>query len=82
MAQSTTRCEQEFGNNRYVKVCEWKGELRVDIREWNEGKPTKKGIVCLYPGGRIWWRTSTKSTSPRRRVGSSVNISVGTFTAS
>jgi hypothetical protein len=44
MAQSTARCQLELGNNRYVKVCDWNGELRVDIREWNEGKPTKKGI--------------------------------------
>lgn len=38
------RCKLTLGNNRYVQVCEWKGELRVDIREWNENKATKKGI--------------------------------------
>ena len=25
----------ELGNQRYVNVCEWKGEKRVDIREWD-----------------------------------------------
>ena len=33
-----------LGNNRYVKVCEWKDEKRVDLREWENDKPTKKGI--------------------------------------
>ena len=33
-----------LGNQRYVKVCEWKGEIRADLREWDGDKPTKKGI--------------------------------------
>ena len=33
-----------LGNYRYVNVCEWKGEKRVDLREWENDKPTKKGI--------------------------------------
>jgi len=33
-----------LGNGRYVKVSEWKGEKRVDMREWDGDKPTKKGI--------------------------------------
>lgn len=33
-----------MGNDRYVQVCEWNGELRVDLREWSRDKPTKKGI--------------------------------------
>ena len=33
-----------LGNNRYLKVCSWKGETRVDLREWENDKPTKKGI--------------------------------------
>ena len=33
-----------LGNERYVQVNEWRGELRVDIREWKDDKPTKKGI--------------------------------------
>ena len=36
--------EFALGNNRYVKVCEWNGEKRVDMREWDNDKPTKKGI--------------------------------------
>ena len=39
-----TRCELSLGNGRYVRVNEWKGELRVDLREWRDDKPTKKGI--------------------------------------
>ena len=43
-----TRCNIELGNNRFVRVTEWKGDLRVDIREWEQKNeklvPTKKGI--------------------------------------
>ena len=46
-----------LGNNRHVKVCEWKGEKRVDLREWENDKPSKKGISltlmrwkCLVDG--------------------------------
>ena len=28
--------------DRYIEVTEWKGELRVDLREWKADKPTKK----------------------------------------
>ena len=31
-------------NQRYVKVSEWKEEKRIDLREWEANKPTKKGI--------------------------------------
>ena len=34
----------DLGNQRYVKVSEWKGETRVDLREWEGDVPTKKGI--------------------------------------
>ena len=27
-----------------MKVSEWRGEQRVDLREWEDDKPTKKGI--------------------------------------
>ena len=33
-----------FGNDRYTQVCTWKGSLRVDLHEWDDDKPTKKGI--------------------------------------
>ena len=36
----------QLGNGRRVRVGDWKGEKRVDIREWNGEIPTKKGI-CL-----------------------------------
>lgn len=38
------RCKFNLGNERYVQVNEWKGEMRVDIREWKDDTPTKKGI--------------------------------------
>ena len=38
------RCKLSLGNDRYVEVKEWKGELRVDLRERKDHKPTKKGI--------------------------------------
>ena len=38
------RCRFCLGNGRYVEVKEWKGELRVDLREWENDRPTKKGI--------------------------------------
>ncbi len=41
---STCREKYQLGNDRYVQVTEWKGELRVDLREWCGDKPTKKGI--------------------------------------
>ena len=37
------RCKVSLGNERYVQVNEWKGEMRVDIREWQDDQPTKKG---------------------------------------
>ena len=38
------RCKLSLGNGRYVQVTEWKGEMRVDIREWDNDLPTKKGV--------------------------------------
>ena len=39
-----SRCRMSLGNDRYVEVKEWKGEVRVDLRECKDDKPTKKGI--------------------------------------
>ncbi|OWF53868.1 hypothetical protein KP79_PYT24052 [Mizuhopecten yessoensis] len=36
--------EIELGNCRYVRVTPWKDSLRIDIREWENGKPTKIGV--------------------------------------
>ena len=37
-----------LGNDRYVQVLEWRGEVKVDFREWESKNdlliPTKKGI--------------------------------------
>ena len=37
-------CLTSLGNNVWLKVSEWKGEKRVDIREYNTKYPTKTGI--------------------------------------
>ena len=42
-------------NQRYVKVSEWKEEKRVDLREWEANKPTKKGISLT----RMRWKNFT-----------------------
>ena len=36
--------QSSLGNDRFVEVNQWKGKLRVDIREWKHDKPTKKGF--------------------------------------
>ena len=45
---ATPRSNIELANNRFVKAVEWNGEMRIDIREYDDkvqGKiPTKKGI--------------------------------------
>ena len=35
---------ENIGNGRYLEVAEWKNEKRIDLREWDGDKPTKKGI--------------------------------------
>lgn len=50
----SVRCQFELGNGRYVQVCEWKGELRIDLREWKDGKPTKKGISLTLMRWKNW----------------------------
>ena len=37
-----SRCRFSLGNARFIEVTEWKGELRVDPREWKDDKPTIK----------------------------------------
>ena len=49
-----SRCKLSLGNDRYVQVTEWKGELRVDLREWNDDKPTKKGISLTLMRWKNW----------------------------
>ena len=51
---SNFRCRFSLGNDRYVEVNEWKGELCVDIREWKEDKPTKKGISLSLMRWKNW----------------------------
>ena len=49
-----SRCRMSLGNDRYVEVKEWKGELRVDLREWKDNKPTKKGISLNLMRWKNW----------------------------
>ena len=49
-----SRCTLSLGNDRYVQVTEWKGELRVDLREWIDDKPTKKGISLTLMRWKNW----------------------------
>ena len=37
-----------------MKVSEWRGELRVDIREWRDDKPRKKGIILTLMRWKNW----------------------------
>jgi hypothetical protein len=52
------RLKIDLGNERFVRVCEWKGEIRIDIREYQNGAPTKKGISL--PLGR--WKILSNDT--------------------
>ena len=49
-----SRCRFSLGNDRFIKVTEWKGELRVDLREWKDDKPTKKGISLTLMRWKNW----------------------------
>ena len=51
---SSFRCRFSLGSERFVKVSEWRGELRVDIREWRDDKPTKKGISLILMRWKNW----------------------------
>ena len=51
---ANNRCRFSLGNDRYVEVHEWQGELRVDIREWKDDKPTKKGISLNLMRWKNW----------------------------
>ena len=37
-----SRCRFFLGNDHFIEVTEWKGELRVDLKEWKDDKPTSK----------------------------------------
>ena len=38
----------------YVEVLLWQGDLQVDIREWKDDKPTKKGISLNLMRWKNW----------------------------
>ena len=43
-----------LGNDRYIEVTECKSELPVDLREWKDDKPTKKGISLTLMQWKNW----------------------------
>ena len=47
-------CRFSLGNDRFIEVTEWKGELRVELREWKDDKPTKKGISLTLISWKNW----------------------------
>ena len=49
-----SRCRFSLGNDRFIEVTEWKGELHVDLREWKDDKPTKKGISLTLMRWKNW----------------------------
>ena len=49
-----SRCRFSLGNDHFIEVTEWKGELRVDLREWKDDKPTKKGISLTLMRWKNW----------------------------
>ena len=49
-----SRCRFTLKNDRYIEATEWKGELCVDLREWRDDKPTKKGISLALMGWKNW----------------------------
>ena len=49
-----SRCRFSLGNDRFIEVTEWKGELRFDLREWKDDKPTKKGISLTLMRWKNW----------------------------
>ena len=49
-----SRCKLSLGSDRYIEVKEWKGELRVDLREWKDDKLTKKGISLTLMRWKNW----------------------------
>ena len=49
-----SRCRFSLGNDSFIEVTEWKGELRVDLREWKDDKATKKGISLTLMRWKNW----------------------------
>ena len=49
-----SKCRFSLGNDRFIEVTEWKGELRVDLREWKDDKPTKKGTSLTLMRWKSW----------------------------
>ena len=49
-----SRCRFSLRHDRFIEVTEWKGELLVDLREWKDDKPTKKGISLTLMRWKNW----------------------------
>ena len=51
---TTCRVKLGLGHGRYVYVVDWKGEPRIDLRQWQDGKATKKGISLTLMRWKNW----------------------------
>ena len=49
-----SRCRISLGNDRHIEIKECKGELHVDLREWKDNKPKKKGISLTLMRCKNW----------------------------
>ena len=49
-----SRCRFSLGNDCFIEVTELKGELRVDLNEWKDDKPIKKGISLTLMQWKNW----------------------------
>ena len=49
-----SRCRFSLGNDRFMEVTEWKDKLCVELREWKDDKPTKKGISLTLMRWMNW----------------------------
>ena len=80
---SNPRCKYHIGNEKFVTVKEWKGELRVDLREWMGVRPTKKGISLTLMRWKILVgmleyidEALTEKTTYNRHLGGNVHCTV------
>ena len=47
------RLQRDLSQNKKVTVSTWNGEVRVDIRTWEDNFPNKKGLSLTLPR----WKT-------------------------
>ena len=74
---------KHLGGERYVNVTTWRGERRVDLREWNHDTPSKKGISLtlmrwknLVNGMEYLDQALKDKTAYSSHLGGNVNCSI------